>query len=117
MPAGPEVSEPNVLKGVLLGEKPSSWQAPIGVVGRKSCPTGMLEAVGGAAGTTVLVATALVSPGLAVKTVQLTVRVPPGLLAVTAAVVEGDALAASWKSAAVGLPEPAVRVSVPVVAL
>ena len=62
----------------------------------------------------VLVATALVSPGLAVRPSSSPCA---GLLAVTLLLLKVTLCAASWKSAAVGLPEPAVRVSVPVVAL
>src|SRR5690242_155210 len=116
----PEVPEANVpVPDVPPGEKVKP-DVPLG----GDVPGAKLEAlpivdgsVGGVVGTTVLVVVTLVSFGLAVKTVQLSVRVPPGLLAVTALLLKVTLCATSWKSAAVGLPAPAVRVRVPVAAL
>ena len=115
----PEVPETNVpVPAVPPGEKDKP-DVTGGLV-----PGAKLEALpivdgsdGGVVGTIVLVVVTLVSFGLAVKTVQLTVRVPPGLLDVTLLLLKVTLCAASWKSAAVGLPEPAVSVSVPVAAL
>src|SRR5689334_20373075 len=116
MPEVPETSVP--VPDVPPGEKDKP-DVTGGLV-----PGAKLEALpivdgseGGVVGTTVLVVVTLVSFGLAVKTVQLNVRVPPGLLAVTLLLLKVMLCAASWKSAAVGLPEPAVRVRVPVAAL